>query len=569
MKASCLFFQTSKQNSSDAEAASHKLLERGGFIYKHSKGSFSFTPLGIRVFHKFIAIIQEELNRIGGQELLLPLLQSSDLWKISGRWNDFVSENLLYTLKDREDREFCLAPTHEEVITAYVAKMLRHKKQLPLHLYQISQKFRDEIRPRFGLMRTKELIMEDSYTFSESPAQMQEQYLLLKNAYCRIFERIGVTFIIASADSGKIGKGDSEEFHVVCDVGEDAILVCNDYGVNVEAANAIIPSFDYGIKIEEKIEMFTPNLSDIISVSQALNIPSQKILKTLIYKLLCGEVVKFVAIGIRGDRKVNSTKVRLFFDATDAFPASHEEILMVTGCPLGFAGPLNCSLPFYADLSTQPMLNFACAANIPDIHFLNVNWTIDVNLPIFHDFLEAEAGDQCPLFPEQTYSLRRGVEVAHIFNLGTRYSKTFGACFTDESGEAHPCWMGTYGIGVGRTIAASVEQSYDEKGINWPLSLAPFKASVFAASNNQEDLVKGAKEIYQLLQSHGHEILWDDRDERMGFKIKDSDLIGLPYKIIVGKSFINGSVEIESRAGIKEFVEIASLLPWASSRLVP
>ncbi len=568
MKASKLFFRTFKEAPHEADVVSHKLLERGGYLRKLGKGLYSYTPLMLRVIQKLSAIIREELNNAGAQELLMPILHPASLWKETGRWEDFTSANLLYTLEDREGHPYCVAPTHEEVIVSVVANWATGHKDLPLNLYQIGPKFRDEIRPRFGLIRCKEFLMKDGYSFSKNPEGMEEQYALMRLAYSNIFKRIGLDFVIVEAHGGKIGSGKSEEFQVKAAIGEDFVMVCGNYAANVEATKAIPPPYAYEKNLKEKKRVPTPGTTTIEELAAFLKCSPQLILKTIVYKLIFADRETFVAIGIRGDRQVNDVKVGTKFGALEVALASAEEVQKLTGATFGFIGPEGSPIPFYADNSAQPMTNFIAAVNQDDVHDVNVNWSRDLPPPAFDDFLQAEAGDGCPHIPGGVYQTQRGIEVGHIFNLGTKYTEKLGATFQDENGVSHAIWMGTYGIGVGRTAAACIEQKHDEKGIIWPLSIAPFRILVTAASEQDPKLVETASKLYNELNSAGFEPLWDDRDLRLGFKLKDSDLIGLPYKLIVGKAFTQeGKVEIESRLGEKELVPVADVLRWAEKKL--
>ncbi|WP_100934624.1 proline--tRNA ligase [Candidatus Chlamydia corallus] len=568
MKTSQLFYKTSKNANKNAAVLSNELLEKAGYLFKVGKGVYAYTPLLWRVVSKMMNIIREELNTIGGQELLLPLLQSAELWQHTGRWQAFASEGLLYTLIDREEKPHCLAPTHEEVISSFVAQWLSAKRQLPLHLYQIATKFRDEIRPRFGLIRSRELLMEDSYTFSDSPQQMNEQYEKLRSAYSKIFNRLGLDYVIVQADGGKIGKGKSEEFQVLCSLGEDTICVSGSYGANIEAAVSIPPQYVYDRDFLPIEEVATPGIATIESLGNFFSIPLHKILKTLIVKLTYPNQEKFIAIGMRGDRQVNLVKVASTLNADGIALASDEEIKRVLGIEKGFIGPLNCPLDFFSDETTSPMTNFICAGNIKDKHYVNVNWDRDLPRPQYADFLMAEEGDGCPENPGTPYRIYQGIEVAHIFNLGTSYTKSFKVAFQDEHGKTQLCWMGTYGIGVGRTLAACVEQLADDRGIVWPKALAPFSITI-AFNGGDGPSQELAETLYNDLKAQGYEPLLDDRDERLGFKLKDSDLIGIPYKLILGKSYqSSGIFEIESRSGNKYTVSPETFLAWCQDHLV-
>ncbi|EPP35464.1 proline--tRNA ligase [Chlamydia ibidis] len=567
MKASQLFYKTSKNVNKDASVLSYELLEKAGYLFKTSKGIYTYTPLLWRVSLKMAKIVREELNAIGGQEVSLPILHPMELWQETGRWEAFSSEGLLYTLTDREDKDFCLAPTHEEVVSSFVSQWLSARKQLPIHLYQIATKFRDEIRPRFGLMRAREFLMEDSYTFSDSPEQMNEQYKKLREAYKRIFNRLNLKYVIVEADGGKIGKGKSEEFHVLCSLGEDTICVSGSYGANIEAAVACPTPYAYDKELLPIEEIPTPDIKSIENLKNFFSIDQQKIMKTLIVKLFYGKEEKFLAIGIRGDRQINLAKVVSKLNADDCLLASDEEIQKYLGTEKGFVGPLNCPIEFVADETTRSMTNFVCAGNTKDIHFINVNWDRDVSRPEYYDFLLAEAGDGCPFNDNVPYEVYQGVEVAHIFNLGTKYTETFDVSFQDEEGKKQICWMGTYGIGIGRTLAACVEQLADHKGIVWPGSIAPFHITLLCNGGDTASL-EAAEILYRDLQSHGYEPLLDDRNERLGFKIKDSDLLGIPYKLIFGKVFhSSGMLEIESRLGEKFSVIPGEFLSWCAQHL--
>lgn len=563
MRLTQFFFRTLKEHPEEAEVISHQLLERGGYLKKLGKGLYTYTPLMTRVLKNISTIIRQELDRVQCQEIVMPILHPAELWQKTGRWDDFKSANLLYTVTDREQREYCIAPTHEEVVVSLVSGWISSYRQLPLNLYQIGTKFRDEIRPRFGLMRSKEFLMKDGYSFSSSPEAMEKEYQKMRVAYSNIFKRLGLDFVIVSAHSGKIGKGKSEEFQVKASIGEDAIMVAPQHAANIEQTVSIPPEYSYDKELKPLTEISTPNTFTIEDLAALTKKQPHEIVKTILYKLIFSNREEFVAIGIRGDREVNDVKVCDYFGANEIALASEEEVKKATGCKPGFAGPLNCAIPFYADKTVEPMTNFVTAANKPDVHFINVNFDRDCPRPVFHDFLLAKEGDGCPF--GGTYKMERGIEVGHIFNLGTLYTEKLSALFQDESGQIKPIWMGTYGIGVGRCASACIEQNHDEKGIIWPLELAPFKLFMTAATTNNADQVKAADEIYEELKEF--DILYDDRDERLGLKLKDSDLIGLPFKLIVGKTLSEGKVEIETRKGAKELVARADLKKWAEKNL--
>jgi prolyl-tRNA synthetase len=568
MRTSKLFFRTFKEAPHEADIVSHQLLERGGYLRKLGKGIYTYTPLMWRVLRKLMELVREELDRAGAQEISMPFLHPAQLWKQTGRWEDFTSANLLYTLEDREGHSFCLAPTHEEVVVSFVANWVTSYKELPLNLYQIGTKFRDEIRPRFGLIRCKEFLMKDGYSFSKDPEGMEEQYRLMRVAYSTIFKRLGLDFVIVEAHGGKIGTGKSEEFQVKAAIGEDVVMVCGEYAANVETTQSIPPPYPFEKTLKKKERIKTPNTTTIEELSSFLKVDPQLILKTLVYKLIFSDREEYVAIGIRADRMVNAVKVGTKFKALETLLASAEEVKKLTGAGFGFIGPINGQLPFYADHTAEPMTNFVCAINQDDLHDIHVNWERDLPKPEFDDFLLAEEGDGCPLIPGGTYKIQKGIEVGHIFNLGTRYTEKLGALFQDESGKTQPVWMGTYGIGIGRTAAACIEQKHDEKGIIWPFAIAPYKILVTAAATQDPALVAAAEKLYAELALNKFEPLLDDRDLRLGFKLKDSDLIGIPYKLIVGKAFASeGKVEIEARLGTKELIAAENVLSWAKEHL--
>lgn len=568
MKVSKLLFRTLKEAPSDAETISHQLLERGGYIQKLSKGLFIYNTLMWRVLKKLSNVIREELDKAGAQEISMPMMHPKELWDKTGRWDDFRSANLLYTLKDREDHEYCISPTAEEVVVYLASQFVTSYKQLPLNLYQIGSKFRDEIRPRFGLMRCKEFIMKDGYSFSATIEEMDNQYLLMREAYSSIFRRLGLDFAIVEAHGGKIGNSKSEEFQVRADVGEDAVMVCGDYASNVEMAIAIPPEFTYDKALKEKYLLETPKVKSIEELCKRYNFAPHQILKTIVFKLVFADREELVAIGIRGDRQVNAVKVQSKFGALEIELASDEEIKEWTDLPPGFIGPIAIPIPFFADKTAAAMTNFVCGANKEDHHHGDVNWKKDCAEPEFFDFLTAQEGDGCPIVPGGVYKIQRGIEVGHIFNLFTKYSEKLGANFQNEEGKIQPCYMGTYGIGVGRTAAAVVEQKHDEKGIIWPMVISPFRVTVTAALTKDEQQVSVANEIYQELLKQGYDPLYDDRNERIGFKMKDSDLIGIPYKLIVGRAFAEqGKLEIETRAGEKTLIDRAALRDWAKENL--
>ncbi|SCA58651.1 Proline--tRNA ligase [Chlamydiales bacterium SCGC AB-751-O23] len=562
MRLSQMFFKTFKEEPAEAEILSHVLLEKSGYIKKLDKGLYSLTPLMWRVTKKLLAIIREELDRCGLQEVQMPFLQPKRIWEQSGRWDAYTSEKLLYHFKDREDRDMCLGPTHEEAVTSLVTNWLVSYKQLPANLYQISQKFRDEIRCRFGLMRAKEFTMKDAYAFCEDEASMDQQYDMMREAYSKIFNRLGLDFAIVTADGGSIGKGRSEEFQVLAKSGEDLLMVCDDLTTNVEAAVSVPPSFNYEQEEKELKLVDTPKTKTIEDLVSFADIDIHYTMKTLIYKLTYNDSEDFVAVCVRGDRQVNEIKVKNFFSAIACELALEEKIKELTGSTPGSLGPHKLKIKAYADLSCKDMRNFTCGANISDKHYFNVSWERDCPEVKFEDFLQAEEGDGCPSKPGKTYTACRGIEVGHIFNLGSKYSEAMGATFLDRQGKKKPFQMGCYGIGVSRLAQSCIEQKADEKGLIWPMEIAPFHVSIFAAGNKEEQ-VNATEKLYVSCQEAGIEALLDDRKERMGFKIKDCDLMGIPLKVIIGRDFLSdGKCEIETRTGDKHMIAFESVTEW-------
>jgi prolyl-tRNA synthetase len=561
MRLSKYFFRTLKESPHEAEVPSQQLLERAGYIHRLSKGIFCYTPLMQRVLQKLSHLIRNKLNEAGALECALPQLHPKEIWEKSGRWDAYTAEKLLYHFEDREGHSMCIGPTCEEVCVDLLSSWVNSYKQLPVNLYQFSNKFRDEIRPRFGLMRGKEFYMKDGYSFAADETGMIENYAAMKNAYSSVLDTLELRYSAVAAHGGKIaGKSKSEEFQVLADIGEDVVMTCGDKAFNVEATKSTPPAFDYKQELKSSEKVLTPGATTIEILAAQLKIAPQQILKTLAYTLIFPNERRLVLIGIRGDREVNTIKVSDFFGALEIELASPEEIAKKLGTQKGFIGPIDCPVTFYGDLSCQPMTNFCVACNEKDVHLINVNWDRDLKRPELHDFLQAKAGDtdeNGELFEEQ-----RGIEVGHIFTIGTKYAEQMDAKFQDQEGKLRPFWMGTYGIGIGRLAQACVEQKYDEKGIIWPLAIAPYKIVIIPASSKDEELMNISEELYKALTPF--DPLFDDRDARLGFKLKDSDLVGIPYKIIVGKSFKeSGKLEIESRLGEKLAIKPEEITGWA------
>jgi prolyl-tRNA synthetase len=540
-----LLIPTLKESPADAEVISHKLMVRAGMIRQLAAGIYSILPLGLRVFKKVEAIIREEMNQIGGQEVFLPSIQPAELWQESKRW-DFYGKELL-RIKDRHDREFCYGPTHEEVITDIVRKEIKSYRQLPTILYQIQTKFRDEVRPRFGIMRGREFIMKDAYSFHTDEADTQKTYAKMAKAYTNIFRRCGLEFKQVQADSGTIGGSFSHEFAVLADSGEDEIGFCEacGYASNIELAEAQQTSTAIPIKNQEELkEIYTPGQKTVEEVSSFLNLPCEHIVKTILLENENGLVAGLV----RGDHEINPIKMKNMIGCEWLLPAAEKTITEKLKLPCGYIGPVGLDIPIYADQELATLQNFVTGANKADTHFTGVQVQRDLTIKKFGDFRCILAGDPCPRCDEGKYQIKRGIEVGHIFILGTKYSEAMKAVYLDSNGKENLMTMGCYGIGVGRTAAASVEQNHDEKGIVWPPSLAPFQVIIIPINFKKDDLKNTCESIYNQLLEMGLEVLLDDRQDRLGAKLKDADLIGIPLQIIVGpKNLEEGNVEIKIR----------------------
>jgi prolyl-tRNA synthetase len=568
MRYSQLLIPTLKEDPAEAEVVSHKLMMRAGMIRKLAAGIYTYLPLGYRIIHKVQNIIREEMNRAGAQEILMPAVQPASLWKESGRWDHYGKE--LLRLKDRKETEFCIGPTHEEVITDLVRMNVRSYRELPLNLYQIQTKFRDEIRPRFGLMRGREFIMKDAYSFDRDEAGVDESYRKMYDAYCRIFERCGLEFRAVEADTGTIGGNFSHEFMVMAETGEDAVACCDscNYAANTERAEIRQEPQEESAAAESALtEVETPGRKSVEEVSAFLKVSPQQLIKTLI--VTDGEGHAAVGL-VRGDHELNEIKLKKRLGWEAIFLADEETVQRVTGGPSGFSGPVGLKgVPVIADHAVAMIRNGVTGANRADLHLCNVNLTRDFVPDAFDDIRIAVDGDGCPRC-SGTLRISRGIEVGHVFKLGTKYSEAMGATFLDEDGTSKPMIMGCYGIGVGRTAAAAIEQNHDKDGICWPYPLAPFSIQILPLNVKSEGVVSLAEQYYEALTREGIDVLLDDRDERPGFKFKDADLIGIPYRIVIGdKGLKEGMVEIKERKGgvltkvavDKAVAKIRSMLP--------
>ena len=544
MLASKIFTPTLRDVPAEAEIVSHQLLLRAGFMRKSTAGVYTILPMGHRVINKIIKIVEEEMNKADGQELYLPIIQPAELWLESGRWHVYGPE--LFRLKDRHNRDFCLGPTHEEIITDLVKKEVSSYKQLPLLLYQIQNKYRDERRPRFGLMRSREFIMKDLYSFDRDEEGLDISYQKMFDAYTNVFKRCGLKFRPVEADSGAIGGNRSHEFVVLAGSGEAEIVYCEscDYAANVERAEAVNAGINPDANPEKMSKVATPNIKTIQEISDFLQVSPEQCLKTLVY-LADG---KPVAVVVRGDREVNEIKLKNKLDCLELELARDDVVLELSGVPVGSLGPVGLKgVPVYLDEEASLVVNGVAGANEVDHHLLNVNYPRDYQAQLVGDFRLVSAGDKCPVCQAELSSAR-GIEVGQVFKLGTKYSEAMDATFVDEHGQRQYMVMGCYGIGITRTMAAAVEQNYDENGIIWPLAIAPFQVAIVPVSNKDEAQMKAAFSIYRELLNKGIEVILDDRDERAGVKFADADLIGYPLRITVGKKTVKeGTVDIRVR----------------------
>ncbi|NLL17583.1 MAG: proline--tRNA ligase [Clostridia bacterium] len=544
MLASKIFTPTLRDVPAEAEIVSHQLLLRAGFMRKSTAGVYTILPMGHRVINKIIKIVEEEMNKADGQELYLPIIQPAELWLESGRWHVYGPE--LFKLKDRHNRDFCLGPTHEEIITDLVKKEVSSYKQLPLLLYQIQNKYRDERRPRFGLMRSREFIMKDLYSFDRDEEGLDISYQKMFDAYTNVFKRCGLKFRPVEADSGAIGGNRSHEFVVLAGSGEAEIVYCEscDYAANVERAEAVNAGINPDANPEKMSKVATPNIKTIQEISDFLQVSPEQCLKTLVY-LADG---KPVAVVVRGDREVNEIKLKNKLDCLELELARDDAVLELSGVPVGSLGPVGLKgIPVYLDEEASLVVNGVTGANEVDHHLINVNYPRDYQAQLIGDFRLVGAGDKCPVCQAELSSAR-GIEVGQVFKLGTKYSEAMDATFVDEHGQRQYMVMGCYGIGITRTMAAAVEQNYDENGIIWPLAIAPFQVAIVPVSNKDEAQMKAAFSIYRELLKRGIEVILDDRDERAGVKFADADLIGYPLRITVGKKTVKeGTVDIRVR----------------------
>lgn len=553
MRTSNFLLSTLKETPADAEIVSHQLMLRAGMIRKVAAGIYNWLPAGLRVVRKVENIVREEMDNAGAQEILMPAVQPAELWEKSGRWELYGGE--LLRMNDRHSRNFCLGPTHEEVVTSLMSNEIRSYKQLPANFYQIQTKFRDERRPRFGVMRSREFIMKDAYSFHLDQTSLQETYDVMFSAYTNIFTRLGLGFRAVEADTGSIGGNASHEFHVLADSGEDAIAVCNkyDYAANVELAEALAIGGERGEATQDLNEVATPDQRTIEEVANHLGIKQSQTVKTLLVK--GEEEGSIVALVLRGDHELNELKAEKHpLVSSPLTMASDDEIKRTAGCEAGSIGIVDLGVPVIADRSAANMSDFVCGANKDGFHLTGINWVRDCDEPETFDLRSVNAGDYCAranndTSDEAALEITRGIEVGHIFQLGTKYSEAMGATCLDSNGKSAIMPMGCYGIGITRIVAAAIEQNHDDRGIMWPDSMAPFQLVITPIGYNKSDQVTQlCNELYDTFKKLGIEVLLDDRKERPGIMFADADLIGIPHRIVIGeKSLAKNEIEYKHR----------------------
>jgi len=567
MRLSSYPINTLRDVPADAEVVSHQLMLRAGLIRRLAAGLYTWLPIGLRVLRKVENIVREEMNRAGAIELLMPTVQPAELWQESGRWDQFGPELLRF--KDRNERPFCYGPTHEEVITDIARRELKSYRQLPVNFYQIQTKFRDEIRPRFGVMRAREFTMKDAYSFHLDEASLEQGYQAMYQAYSRIFERMNLRFRAVRADTGSIGGNASQEFHVLADSGEDAIAYsdADDYAANIEMAEALAPAAPRAAATSTLAEVATPGVRTIAELTAFLKVDAACCLKTLLVEGTDGEVVALV---VRGDHELNAVKAQKLPGVCSPLRmATPEQVRSASGCEPGFLGPVGLKLRLYADRAAAQAADFVCGANRRDAHFTGVNWGRDLPEPEVVDIRNVVAGDPSPSGAGKL-GIARGIEVGHIFQLGRKYSEAMNATVLDEQGQAVTMFMGCYGIGVTRVVAAAIEQNHDERGIVWPAPIAPFHVSLIPINLQKSERVREvAERLYAELEAAGVEVLYDDRDARPGVKFADDELVGIPHRLVVGdKGLDRGVVEYKARAGgAGADVPVDSILSFVRERM--
>ena len=570
MRASRYLIATQKETPADAEIISHQMMLRAGMIRKLASGLYSWLPMGLRVLRKVERIVREEMDKSGAQEVLMPAVQPAELWQESGRWEQYGGE--LLRMNDRHGRDFCFGPTHEEVITDLIRNELKSYKELPANFYQIQTKFRDERRPRFGVMRAREFIMKDAYSFHVNAESLNDTYQVMHRTYCAIFDRLGLDYRPVEADSGAIGGSASHEFHVLASSGEDAIVFStdSDYAANIEKAEAVAPAGDRSSPSEEMAEVATPEQRTIAAVATFLNVDASRCAKTLLVKAEEDDKGHsgLIALILRGDHTLNEIKAENLPDVAEPLTmATDEEIEQVVGCKAGSIGPVNLPVPVIVDRSAAHMVDFVCGANKEGHHLIGVNWERDVALSRVEDLRDVVEGDPSP-DGKGTLEIRRGIEVGHIFKLGNKYSKAMNATVLDENGKSAILEMGCYGIGVSRIVASSIEQNHDDKGIIWPDAIAPFEVAIVTLNGHKSPSVMAAGEkLYEQLRQAGFDVLLDDRNERPGVKFADMELIGIPHRFVVSERGLTAeTLEYKGRRDEdKQDIPLAEALPFLIS----
>ena len=567
MRASRYLIATQKETPADAEIISHQLMLRAGMIRKLAAGLYTWLPMGLRTLRKVERIVREEMDKSGAQEVLMPAVQPAELWEESGRWTQYGGE--LLRMKDRHGRDFCFGPTHEEVITDLIRNEISSYKELPANFYQVQTKFRDERRPRFGVMRAREFLMKDAYSFHLNAESLNETYELMHRTYCAIFDRFGLDYRAVQADSGAIGGSASHEFHVLASSGEDDIVFStgSDYAANIEKAEAVAPSGTRPAPAEEMKEVATPDQKTIDAVSQLLGIDATRTVKTLLVKAEADEDGNsgLVALVLRGDHTLNEIKAENLAGVAEPLTmATDEEIEQAVGCKPGSIGPVNLNVPVIVDRSAAHLADFVCGANREGFHLTGVNWERDAALERVEDLRNVVEGDPSP-DGKGTLEIRRGIEVGHIFKLGNKYSTAMNATVLDENGKTVIMDMGCYGLGVSRVVAAAIEQNHDENGIIWPDAIAPFQVAIVTLNAHKSPTVAEAGEkLYEQLRQAGYDVLLDDRKERPGVKFADMELIGIPHRFVVSeRGLAAGTLEYKGRKDAeKQDVPVAEALPF-------
>ena len=572
MRASQYLIATKKESPADAEVISHQLMLRAGMIRKVASGLYSWLPLGLRVFRKVENIVRQEMDKAGAMELLMPVVQPADLWEESGRWGQFGPE--LLRIRDRHDREFCLGPTHEEVITHLVRNEISSYKQLPANFYQIQTKFRDERRPRFGVMRTREFCMKDAYSFHSSEQSLQKTYDVMYQTYSNIFARTGLVFRAVIADTGSIGGSHSHEFHVLADSGEDAIVFSSesDFAANIEKAEALPCNQPKTSACAQKQEVSTPNTHSIEDVCKLLSVDAAQTVKTLIVSTEDNEGNQALkALIVRGDHELNEVKAQKILGLdTELTFASEKQILDQLNCPVGSLGPVDLNIPLIVDHSAANLVDFVCGANRDGYHLTGVNWGVDCTIETQADIRNVVAGDPSP-DGKGVLEIKRGIEVGHIFQLGTKYSEAMKATILNEQGKEQAMTMGCYGIGVSRIVAAAIEQNHDENGIIWPAAIAPFQIAVVPINMHKSDRVRQVcEDLYSELSAAGYDVLFmDEQKARLGSMLADIELIGIPHRLVIGdRGLDEGKVEYRDRTqSDNQHIEVDQLMSFIAEQL--